>query len=550
MGMIRAICLGLTFLAAFACATSVAAAEPEPGEAGWLYDPGKIVAIDLTLSPAAEAELKSEPDEYVEGGIAISTTDGVPEGEEHLVASRDSVGIRLKGSAAGSFRPLSGKAAFKVKFNFENAKGEKGKKYLGLKKLTLNNMVEDFSLIHETLAYTAYRGVGLPASRTGYAFVRVNGEPFGLYLNLEDMDDVALERWFGEFEEPPQHLYEGESGTDVKPGVDALSAEEGGFEVDEGDPSNLDDLKALVAAVNSTEGDGWSAAVAPVAALTELTRIWAVEKYIGHWDGYAGQAGKFQPNNYFLYSDPAGIFQMLPWGADETFERHLAFDGPAGLMFNKCLADPACEALYRKELKGVRDAIEGLSLPTLAADTAALIKPWWEADPQLENPDQVEGATEEVEGFLAARGDEVDAWLGEDEMPSGGDMPSTEPSPQPSISSPSSISGAALSFAGHYRSGRYLNVHLRLPLAGKVTLRASTKGRSGQKLVCASSAEATDAGELGIHCRLSRAALIDLGRHALRLELALAMTPASGPEETVIRSIRLAREPRFADEPR
>jgi CotH kinase protein len=543
MRTIRAICLGLTFLAAFACATSVAAAEPEPGEAGWLYDPGKIVAIDLTLSPAAEAELESEPDEYVEGGIAISTTDGVPGGEEHLIASRNPVGIRLKGSAKGSFRPLSGKAAFKIKFK----QFPGGSKFDGLKKLTLNNMVEDFSLIHETLAYTAYRGVGLAASRTGYAFVRVNGEPFGLYLDIEDMDDVALERWFGKFEEPPQHLYEGESGADVVPGVDALPAGEGGFEVDEGDPSNLDDLKALVAAVNSTEGQGWSAAVAPVADLAELTRIWAVEKYIGHWDGYAGQAGKFQPNNYFLYSDPTGVFQMLPWGADETFERRLAFDGPAGLMFDKCLADPACEALYRKELKGVRGTIEGLGLPGLAAGTAAFIEPWWEADPRLEQPDQVAEAGEDAEAFLAARGAEVDAWLGEDEEPPSGEAAPVEPASPLAVPLPTSSSSATLSFAGQDRSGRYLNVHLRLPRTGKVTLQASTKGRSGQKLVCAGSAEATEAGELGIHCRLSRAALSDLGRHALRLELAITMTPAGGLEETIVRSIRLAREPRFAD---
>jgi hypothetical protein len=66
------------------------------------------------------------------------------------------------------------------------------------------------------------------------------------------MDDVGLERWFGKFADP-QHLYEGESGADVTPGVDALPASEGGFEVDEGDEGNLDDLKALVAAVNSTE---------------------------------------------------------------------------------------------------------------------------------------------------------------------------------------------------------------------------------------------------------------------------------------------------------
>ena len=319
--------LAFALWAAFAAAAATpAAAEPEPGSAGWIFDPSKVVAIDLTLSPAAEAELEADPDEYVEGGFAISTTDGVPGGEEHLVESRSLVGIRLKGSAQGSFRKLSGKAAFKVKFNFENEKGEKGKKYLGLKKLTLNNMVEDFSLVHETLAYAAYRGAGLPASRTGYAFVRVNGHDYGLYLDVEDMDDVGLERWFGKFGDP-QHLYEGESGVDVTPGVEALPAGDGGFEVDEGDEGNLEDLEALVAAVNSTEGEGWSAAVDPVADLTELTRMWAVEKYVGHWDGYAGQAGKFQPNNYFLYSDPSGVFQMIPWGTDETWERRLPFDG-------------------------------------------------------------------------------------------------------------------------------------------------------------------------------------------------------------------------------
>jgi|GEM_PF-4338941 len=148
-----AIALATCLVAAVVAAS--AAAEPAPGQAGWVYDPSKVVIIDLSLSPVAEDALEVEPDEYVEGGFAISTTDGVPGGEEHLVESRGLVGIRLKGSAKGSFRPLSGKAAFKVKFNFENAKGEKGKKYLGLKKLTLNNMVEDFSLVHETLAYTA-----------------------------------------------------------------------------------------------------------------------------------------------------------------------------------------------------------------------------------------------------------------------------------------------------------------------------------------------------------------------------------------------------------
>ncbi len=510
-------------------AAASACAEPEPGGAGWIYDPGKVVIVDLTLSSTAEDELEADPDEYVEGGFAISTTDGVPGGEEHLVASRNPVGIRLKGSAKGSFRPLSGKAAFKVKF-----KQFGGSKFEGLKKMTFNNMVEDFSLIHETLAYTAYRGAGLPASRTGYAFVRVNGHPYGLYLDIEDMDDVALERWFGKFEDP-QHLYEGESGTDVTPGVDALTVDEGGFEVDEGDEANLDDLKALVAAVNSTEGEGWSAAVAPVADLAELTRIWAAEKYIGHWDGYAGQAGQFQPNNYFLYSDPAGVFQMLPWGADETFERRLAFDGPAGLMFDRCLADPTCESLYREQLKEVRKAIAGLDLRALGASTAAFIEPWWEADPRLENPELVQGATEETEAFLADRREEVGLWLGESEF-----SPPVIKEPTPPME-PAADPGPAAILIHAERVGRHLDTRLQLSDAGRATLRVSMMTRAGRRRVCASGEAADAAGELELDCRLSRAATERLSHRALRLRLSIAITLADGRTETIVRTIRLAR---------
>ena len=61
-----------------------------------------------------------------------------------------------QGRDPGSSRTLAQKAAFKIKFNpFENAAHEKGKKYLGLKKTTLNNMVQDGSSIpHEPASPT------------------------------------------------------------------------------------------------------------------------------------------------------------------------------------------------------------------------------------------------------------------------------------------------------------------------------------------------------------------------------------------------------------
>jgi CotH kinase protein len=548
MGGIRSGVLGFALCVALAGAATPAAAEPAPGSAGWIFDPGKVVAIDLTLSPSAEAELETEPDEYVEGGFAISTTEGGPGGEEHLVESRSPVGIRLKGGANGSFRPLSGKAAFKIKFK----QFQGGSKFEGLKKLTLNNMVEDFSLIHETLAYTAYRGAGLPASRTGYAFVRVNGQAYGVYLTVEDMDDVGLERWFGKFDDP-QHLYEGEAGADVKPGADALPVGEGGFEVDEGDEANLDDLKALIAAVNSTEGEGWSAAVAPVADLAELTRMWAVEKYVGHWDGYAGQAGTFQPNNYFLYSDPLGVFQMIPWGTDETWERRLPFDGPAGLMFNRCLADPACEELYRQELRSVGQAIAGLHLDSLASSEADLLEPWEEADPKLEHPGQVEGKVAQALSFITDRPGELASWLGteepappEDETQGPGAQQPTAQATQVTRLSPPDEPPPPDPPKMRLRTIRaaagVLGTHLTLPSAGEVKQTATIRTADGVINACVAQLSVTGAEEATLSCHLSPEVRRRLRARWLKLEVRTRFTPQEGSAESLARQVFVPRD--------
>ena len=181
--------------------------------------------------------------------------------------------------------------------------------FFGLEKLTLNNMVQDESMIHETMAYGAFRAAGLPAPRTGYAFVNLNGEDYGLYLNVETLDRISLPRWFGS----TRHLYEAGYTIDVTPDDVA------DYEVDEGKNKDRTDLEALVAAANQEGGD-WSDGVAAVADLEQMTKVWAIERYIGHWDGYAGRLLGPQPNNYYLHSEASGLFRMLPWGTDQTWE--------------------------------------------------------------------------------------------------------------------------------------------------------------------------------------------------------------------------------------
>ena len=120
--------------------------------------------------------------------------------------------------------------------------------------------------------------------------------------------------------------------------------------------------------------------MAPFADLAEMTRMWAVEKYAGHWDGYSGEAshgGVPLPNNYYLYSDKLGQFQMLPWGTDQTWDRNLAFEGKAGLLFDKCLADESCAAVYGKRCATVAAAAASTSPRRPRRSTPA---PWQELE--------------------------------------------------------------------------------------------------------------------------------------------------------------------------
>ncbi len=309
------------------------------------------------------------------------------------------------------------KAAFKLKF-------KKTEPFLGaLRKMTLNNMVEDPSMIHETLAYDVVSRMPGCRRRARLRLCAGQRRRIRHLPQPREPRQVNLERWFGTFEEPAQHLYEGEDGADVTPGVAALTGKAGGYEVDEGDEAQIGDLEALVAAVNGGAGAGWSASVAPVADLEEMTRMWAVEKYIGHWDGYSGEAGPPQPNNYYLYSDPSGVFQMLPWGTDKTWEpyRRTEFGGEAGLLFDDCLADPACADLYSQALRtAAEDAIKP-ALDPLAVKTAALLAPWQQLEQGNGRSEhdlaEIGTGVDETRAFIAARPAELTAFLGPEESP-------------------------------------------------------------------------------------------------------------------------------------
>ncbi|HEX2096066.1 MAG TPA: CotH kinase family protein [Solirubrobacterales bacterium] len=498
----------------------------------WMFDPDAVVEVHLDgLSEAELDALEADPDEYQKGTFELKV-DGVTKG-----APLVDVGIRRKGGF-GSVRPIkTGKSGLKVRFD----EFVDDQLFFGIKRLTLNNMFQDESMVHETLTYELFDAVGLPASRTGYAFVTLNGEKYGVMLNLETLDEISLPRWFP----TTGHLYEAdESQVDVKPGG------AGDFEVDEGDEEDLSDLEALIAAANDESGD-WSDGMEAVADLQQMAAHWAVERYVAHWDGYAGAAGTFRPNNYYLHSDASGVFQMVPWGTDQTWESGaLEFKDPAGgLMFNKCLEDDTCKELYVEGLTEIHCVNQTTDHAARAGELAAMLDPHQDEEDEARRgytAEQIAEEVEDVEGFARFRVEQLTEYLTAEGVLGGEGDPCAPPTPEPEppvvppgpVDSPSGAAGVTVDadalpsppvWIGASRvRGAFVATRLVVPAAGMAIQRVTSWLGGRRVRVCSGRVGRAAAGPLEVRCAIRRAVRRALDAGSLRFRVRVGFVPTSG----------------------
>ena len=178
-----------------------------------------------------------------------------------------------------------------------------------MERMTLNNSVQDPSMINTCLTYEVFAAAGNPASRCNFATVSVNGKNLGLYVHVEEIKKPFLARHFTSTE---GNLYEG-NVSDFTPEF------RGTFEKKNNeDADDWSDIDAVVAALADPSEAGWEA-LAAIVDLDRFLTFWATEVLVGHWDGYAGDR-----NNYWFYREPGGRFVFIPWGTDDTF--HLRDD--------------------------------------------------------------------------------------------------------------------------------------------------------------------------------------------------------------------------------
>lgn len=107
----------------------------------------------------------------------------------------ENVGIRTKGNTSLSQVASSDSDRYSFKIEFDHY--QDGQTCWGLDKLVLNNLISDATYLKEYFVYDMFAFLDMPVSDYGMAEITVNGEPWGIYLALEGVEESFLTRNFG-----------------------------------------------------------------------------------------------------------------------------------------------------------------------------------------------------------------------------------------------------------------------------------------------------------------------------------------------------------------
>jgi hypothetical protein len=252
------------------------------------------------------------------------------------------VGVKKK-SFCGSIS--SKKPSLHIDFGKFSADSERAAESLiGSRYLTLNNSAQDPSFVRQPIGYSLLGMAGVPHARCNLARVSVNGQPIGqgfegvngpgIYVNVEPVMKRYVERNFNG--NMKGNLYALEHRNDFVSARSPFVSTES--------VSKFDDKADFIFAADYIAANGLAGAN-QVLDLDHFIKVYAMEFFLKHWDGYAGRA-----NNTYIYNDVDAVaapgvndikFKVIPWGIDQTFQSKKYFTMGSGGLVAKLVRDDA-----------------------------------------------------------------------------------------------------------------------------------------------------------------------------------------------------------------
>ncbi|MGZ8899871.1 MAG: CotH kinase family protein [Limisphaerales bacterium] len=388
--------VGLVVVMCIATAVAVRAAEApkklgrKATEAEQLFAGEAVLKIQIEIAP--EDIKKLEKYSFQFGQAQQDNREQVKAVVREGGKTYKDVALQLKG-AAGSFRSIHDNPALTLNFD----KFVDGQTFHGLDKLSLNNSVQDQTLVSEQFSREMFLKAGVPVPRATHATVELNGRDLGLYVLVQGWNKRFLKQ---HFEKTSGNLYDGGFLKDIDQKLDTNSGDS---------PDDQSDRIELLAAAREKDLGKRRERFEKVLDVDRFLSFVAMDVMLWNWDGYAQNK-----NNYRLFSDTAtGKMVFMPHGLDQMFWKP---DGPIlpsleGFVAKAVLQIPELREKYFVRMKELRTTVFNPQEMTnrvyqIAAKVRPILK---EKDASL--AEQQEGAVATFVGAVVRRARSIDEQL-------------------------------------------------------------------------------------------------------------------------------------------
>lgn len=270
------------------------------------------------------------------------------------------VGIKTKGNLTLKevWNSSSDRFSFTINFgkyiNTDNGYTDKQNLY-GLRKVALNNIYGDATLMKEYLSYELMTKMGIPTPEYSLVNLYINDEFYGVYMMVESIDSSLTQRTLGE---KSDYLVKPESsGGDLiyDNSLDEYINDDGKFDFSsiiydnygniiypndksnplykynglwENDEDTFEDIVDMLPTIfkwmktlnelnntNNPNTDDYKLALEEIIDVDSLIRYFAVNTYLVNLDSYQSEKMK----NYALYINETGRATIIPWDYNYSF---------------------------------------------------------------------------------------------------------------------------------------------------------------------------------------------------------------------------------------
>ena len=281
-------------------AGAILPAGENPGYVSRLFDGSRVHRVDIQVEDW-EAFLASAPEEeYIPATVEI-------DGE----AFRQ-VGLRAKGNNSLRLTEEYGLSRYSLKLEFDHYTDGS---YHGLDKLSLDASFQDNSYLKTWLAFDIMEFLGVPTPLRSFVWVTVNGQPWGLFLAVEEPEEAFARRNFGAnhgqlYKPDYRSLAEENADVHLRYTTDEPEDYPGIFENAKLESSAADRQRLVDSLKTLDSGQRLEEAV----DVDEVLRYFVGQVFVMNWDSYLGHTG----HNYLLYEEE-GKLSMLPWDYNLAF---------------------------------------------------------------------------------------------------------------------------------------------------------------------------------------------------------------------------------------